>query len=326
MTRIGLLVPHFGEFASNETILDLSVEAEQLGFQSFWVRDHLIWEPHGMEGSNNTFLDPFIILGALAAVLNDAVLGTGVVIPTRWPLKLAQNFSSLSFLNNGNVVAGIGLGANPLEFAAAGFAAEDREQIFIETVDILHKAWNDEIVEYSGDIFSVSDVTIRPKPVEEIPVIYGGSSPAAVRRAVQYTAGWYPGRLPIDTLKARLAYLETQGEKFERRRDSMDVVIQPLVVIGDTRLEAVERVPIEEVARSSEGSKLWKLPESGMFETINDLRGLVVVGTSDEVCEQLEELISLGIDELIIDFRLQFDQYSYAIRKFGQEVLPRLKV
>lgn len=325
MTRIGLLVPHFGEFASKETILDLSVEAEQLGYQSFWVRDHLVWEPHGMEGSNNTFLDPFITLASLAAVLTDSVLGTGVIIPTRWPLKLAQNFSSLSFLNNGNIVAGIGLGANPLEFAAAGFAADDREQIFIETVEILHKAWNDEVVEYSGEIFNISDVTIRPKPVEDIPIIYGGSSPAAVRRAVRHTVGWYPGRLPIDTLKARLEYLEVQTEKLERRRDAMNIIIQPLVVIGDTTMEAVERVPIEEVAHSSEGAKFWKTPASGGFETISDLRGLVVAGTSDEVLEQLEEIISLGIDEIIVDLRLQFDRYPEAMRKFGHEVLPRLK-
>ena len=94
-----------------------------------------------MEGSDKTFLDPFITLSAVSAATREMTLGTGVVIPIRWPLKLAQNFSSLSFLNNGRIVAGIGLGYSPAEFTGAGLDVEKREEILRETIEICRQAW-----------------------------------------------------------------------------------------------------------------------------------------------------------------------------------------
>jgi probable F420-dependent oxidoreductase len=319
--RMGTLVPHFGEVASRDTIIRLAARAEALGFRSFWVRDHLIWSPHGMEGSNKTFLDPFLTLAAIAAVTSGCTLGTGVTIPIRWPLKLAQNYATLSFLNQGNVVAGLGLGFSPKEFSAAGLDADRREDILRETVDILRAAWTQETVTYHGDVFSVDDVELAPKPVEPIPIVYGGNTPKSVRRALELSEGWYPGRLPMTTLKARLDYLrEVGGEKAER----MYTIIQPLVVVADTRAEAEALVPIEEVAHSSAGAKFWIKPPSGKFRTVQDLAGLVVCGTPDDVAEQVAEFAELGIDEFIFDFRLQFDRYEEAVEMVGERVLPQL--
>lgn len=320
--RLGNLVPHFGHLASRDTIVRLSTRAEELGFESLWVRDHLIWAPHGMEGTNKTFIDAFVTLAAISAATNDITLGTGVVIPIRWPLKLAQNFSSLSFLNGGNVVAGIGLGFSPKEFSGAGLDAEAREEILSETVAILRDAWDDGHVTYHGDVFNIDDVELFPTPVEPIPVVYGGNTPKAVRRAVDHTDGWYPGRLPMRTLRSRLDYLaEYGGEKAE----GMHTIIQPLVVVADSREAAEARVPIDEVAHSSGGSKFWLKPESGEFRTVQDLGGLVVCGTPDDVVAQILEFHEIGISEFVFDFRLQFDEYEEVLEVVGESVIPQLK-
>jgi len=317
--RFGVLIPHFGSAASRTNVVRLSSRAEDLGFKSLWARDHLIWSPHGMEGSDKTFLDPFITLSAVSAATHEMTLGTGVIIPIRWPLKLAQNFSSLSFLNNGRIVAGIGLGYNPREFTGAGLDVEKREEILRETIEICRQAWENGSVDFAGEVFEVQDVELKPRPVEEIPIVYGGNTPRAVRRAVDLTDGWYPGRIPLATLRHRLDYMrEYGGEKAER----MYTIIQPLTAVAENRNLAESLVDIDAIVPSSAGAKFWDKPDSGEYRTIQDLEGLVVCGTPEDVAEQILVFDQLGIDEFIFDFRLQFEEYEEALELVGDTVLP----
>ena len=320
--RIGLMVPHFGEHCSRERIVQSAVEAEAAGFRSFWVRDHLLWEPHGSENQNRTFIEPFVTLSAIAAVTQHSAVGTSVVIPVRWPLKLAQNFAALSFINNGRVIAGIGIGRNPVEFSAAGLNAEQREAIFRDTAKILPLAWNSDDASFVGEIFSFEHVQILPKPVEPIPLVYGGKSPAAVRRAVDHTDGWNPGGLPLKSLQSRLDYMKRYAG--EERAASIYKIIQPQVSIDKDRRKAEERVPFQEMLRASEGSRFYEAPTERGFQTIADLAGLVACGTPDEIVEQLATIASFGVDEVILDLRLQFDRFEEAVELLGADVLPQL--
>lgn len=318
--RFGLLLPHFGQHASAGLLLRAARRAEALGFDSLWVRDHLVWEPHGFEGHDPTFIDPFVALSAAAAVTDKVRLGTAVVIPTRWPLKLAQELASLAWLSGDRVTLGIGLGYDPKEFAANGFRAEDREQIFIETTEICRLVWGQSKASYRGKLFSFDEMTLAPKPRSPIPMEYGGSTPAGLRRAVRYTEGWQAARLPLKTLDKRLALrrkLESEAGKRIR------VSVQPLVTIARRYEDAAARVPIAEMGASSESAKWWDLPPSGRFETILDLEGLNVCGTPEDVVRELNKFEAREIDEIIIDLRLQFDDFEGALELVGTEVLPR---
>ena len=97
-TEYGLLLPHFGENTDRGKILEGSKRAEELDFDSVFVRDHLIFHPHGMEGSDNTFIDPFVTLAAVGAVTKRIKLGTGSIIPHRHPLLLALMTNSLTYM------------------------------------------------------------------------------------------------------------------------------------------------------------------------------------------------------------------------------------
>ncbi|MBI3065773.1 MAG: LLM class flavin-dependent oxidoreductase [Deltaproteobacteria bacterium] len=118
--KFGVLLPHFGKEASPSRLIDGSRMCEELGFESVWVRDHLLWHPHGMEKAGLKFVEPLITLAAIAAVTKKTILGTAVLIPVRWPLKLSQDLASLSYMAGGRVIAGIGLGSTPAELTAAG--------------------------------------------------------------------------------------------------------------------------------------------------------------------------------------------------------------
>jgi len=317
--KFGVLVPHFGEHASPESIIVASRQIEEMGYDSVWVRDHILWKPHGMEGSNITFVEPFITLAAIGAVTRRIELGTAVLIPIRWPLKVAQNFASLSFLTGGRVIAGIGLGSNPAEFAAAGFRLEDREDILRETTEIVRQVWDRNAVSYRGKVFAFDDVSLEPKPVRRIPLLYGGTTRASVRRAVQYTDGWMPGRIPLATLDDRLDLLRRLAEESGK---TMTVGVIPLVRIARDRSAARDGLDVHALAESSAGARHWLLPPSGGFHTLEDLEGLIVVGNPDDCKREIDKFVARGIDHFIVDLRLDYDQYLDRLGLFADTVLP----
>lgn len=321
--RFGVLLPHWGKEATRARIVDQARRIETLGFDSVWVRDHLVWRPHGMEGTDNTFIEPLLSLAAISSVTERITLGTAVLIPIRWPLKLAQNLASLSFLAGPRVIAGVGLGFSASEFSAAGLDYERRTEITRETVEICRKVWSENEVTFHGEVFHLENITLKPRPVELIPFWYGGGTRASVRRAVAYCDGWIPGRLPLDTLDDRLALLRQLSAEANRR---LTISTIPVMKIARTREEARAGVNVQALGVSSEGAKQWVLPKSGRFETIEDLEGLLICGSPDECVEQIQRLVDRGVEELVLDFRLQFDRFEETLDLVAERVLPAFEL
>lgn len=317
--KFGVLLPHFGKEASPSRLIDGSRMCEELGFDAVWVRDHLLWHPHGMERAGLKFVEPFITLAAIAAVTKKILLGTAVLIPVRWPLKLAQNLASLSYMAGGRVIAGVGLGSTPAELAAAGFKGEDRIEILRETVEILRLIWKENQASYKGKVFSFEDVTIEPKPVEPIPIFYGGSTRASVRRVAEYCDGWISGRVPMATFDDRLKYL--------RQLTDRKIVLGniPIVRIDKDRARARADIDVRALAGSSEGTPHWIKPPSGKFETIEDLEGLLVVGDPDDCAAEIEKFRQRGVEHFVFDLRLQYHRYEESLRLIGEELIPRFR-
>ena len=320
--RFGVLIPHYGEHTSRERIVDGGKLIEELGFDCVWVRDHLIWEPHQMEGSDATFVDSMLTLAAVAGVTNHIGLGTAVVIPIRWPLKIAQDFASLSYIANRRIDCGFGMGANPAEFAAAGFEVEQREQVFAETIQICRRMWSEDAVTWAGELFHFEDMTLEPKPSGPMPTWYGGSTRASCRRAAVYADGWLPGRLPMATLDNRLSLLDQLA--MERGRPIMKGVI-PLFSVDEDGDRARAGIDVDALAKSSEGAKHWIKPASGRFETVDDLEGLLVAGSPDDCVREIRKFQERGLDDLIIDLRLQFSDFEDKLELIAREVLPRVR-
>lgn len=317
----GLLIPHFGEHASPARIVDAAVLAEEGGFDAVWVRDHLIWEPHGMEGDNRTFVEPFISLAAIASRTSKIFLGTAVLIPVRWPLKVAQNFASLSYLAGGRVIAGLGLGSGQKELGAAGFNRKDRKPIFIESSEIMAEVWTRDNVTYEGRMFSFEDVTIEPKPPVPIPMWYGGTTRVSVENAVKHCHGWMPGRVPDLTLQANLDYLDELSGQAGRR---ITKSVIPLVKVDRDRNRARADINVQALAGSSEASKQWIVPPGG-FNTVDDLGGIIAAGEPGEVVEQIIAMGERGVDHYVFDLRLQYDRYEETVALIAEEVLPELR-
>ncbi len=325
-TKYGLLLPHFGDFADRDRLLDGAKLAERVGFDSVWVRDHLIFEPHGeMESPNRSFFDALITLTAIGAVTDRIALGTGSLIPFRHPLEVALSVATLTHLVGPRVICGYGAGNFDHEFAAVGIDTSiKRWELVKSTANILKRVWTENDVSYKDDHYAFDGVTIEPKPAGgPVPFWYCGNTPASARRAVEYCEGWMPGRISLATFRARVNLMREKSEEWQRPMPTAAVI--PPTSVEATREEALRDVNVEGLLAWANNARFWVKPPSGRFETWEDLEGVLIAGSPEDVVEECRKFEDAGCEHLVFDFRFKFDRFFEQIEMLGSEVLPRLR-
>ena len=174
----GVLLPHFGPHASRTRLIEGIKLIEDLGFDAVWARDHLLWHPHSHEEHTDmTFLEPFTTLVGLGTLVERLVIGTGVMIPVRHPIRVAQQYLTLSYLTDGRVVAGFGAGHGG-ELRAAGIDPDRKHQAVLEMIEIVRRLWVENGVTFDGEIFRVDHASLEPKLEHPLPIPLRGSFPA----------------------------------------------------------------------------------------------------------------------------------------------------
>lgn len=323
--KYGVTLPNYGPHASVSTLIEATHKVEEHGLDSVIFPDHLMWHPHTQTNVNDrTFIEVFTVLSALSSVTDKIQLVTGVTIPIRHPLILAHLYSSVDWLSNGRVIAGLGAGSYRHEFDIIDVPFENRTQLGKESMEILKLVWTEDEVDYDGEIFSFHDVTILPKPQDEIPIWYGGSSPASIRRTINYADGWFPGRINIKTFKAGVEKLERMAK--EKGRPRPTVAALPITYIDENREKARKEADVGhflELANSNEFD-YWIKPNSGRFETLEDLEGVVMAGNPEDIVYEAEKYLNNGVDHLVFDIRMQLDKLDYTLDLICEQVLPEL--
>jgi alkanesulfonate monooxygenase SsuD/methylene tetrahydromethanopterin reductase-like flavin-dependent oxidoreductase (luciferase family) len=323
--KYGLLLPHFGDEADKDKLLQGSKRAEELGFDSVWVRDHLVFEPHGeMEKPNRTFYDALTTLTAIGAVTSKIELGTGSLIPFRHPLVTALMAGTITQLVGPRLILGFGAGTFDHEFDAVGMSGLDRVELVRSNAEILKRVMTENDVTYKDEFFDFHDVTIEPKPLGgKVPVWYCGATPRSARLAVEFCDGWMPGRISMDTLAKRITDIEAGSQAAGRTRPTIAVI--PPTSIESTREKALEDVNIPGLLAWANKAKFAVRPPSGTFETVDDLSGQLIVGSPDEAIAECKKFEALGVEHLVFDFRFKFDKWYEQIELLGSEVLPKLR-
>jgi probable F420-dependent oxidoreductase len=322
--KFGLLLPHFGAEASIEKCLKGAAKAEAYGFDSVWVRDHLVFEPHGIEGSDRMHIEGLLVLAAVAAVTKRLHLGTSMVICHRHPIHLAQLFAGLSAISSGRLIMGMGLGGFAHEFAAAGrpSALAERAELAKINAQICRRLWAGEKISYNGHGFDFKDVELRPTPTSSIPIWCGGGTPASCRRAVEYGDGWMPARITLATFKKCLSYLRelcrTAG------RPMITAAVMPFTSVAKDRDAALRAVNVPALIAEAEKYPTWVRPASGSFSTPEDIEGFILAGTPEDIVRNTRAYQSAGADHIVYDLRFRYADWHDQIDFLGQEVLPRL--
>ena len=196
MAQIGVTVPNNWGVADPQEVLALGPEAEQLGYDSIWVMDHLFNTGYIRERlEDRPYYHPMAMLSFMAATTSRVTLGTSVlVLPYHNPVELAKYAATLDQMSGGRVTLGIGAGAMTEEFNALGIRMGQRGSLTNESITIMRELWTKTRPQYRSRNWDFSDLYFSPKPVQQphIPLWVGGSSPRALRRAARLGDGWHP--------------------------------------------------------------------------------------------------------------------------------------
>lgn len=225
----------FGLFAVNmyacsypETAIQVAQLAEEAGFESLWAAEHVVLPdtqgPRSPMAPNDRILDPLIALTYLAAHTSRVRLGTGIIIlPQRNPLVLAKEMASLDELSGGRLICGIGVGYLEPEFRALGIPFTDRGARADDYLAAMRAIWTQPKPAYHGRFVSFEGVQAHPQ--RDIPVVVGGESLPAYRRAVQSAHGWYGFNLDSNETAQALAALRQAREDYARPQELGDLEI-----------------------------------------------------------------------------------------------------
>ncbi|MDP7357319.1 MAG: TIGR03619 family F420-dependent LLM class oxidoreductase [Pseudomonadales bacterium] len=240
--KIGTFAAFSSPQATPEIIEDFGRGAEDLGLDSVWVGEHVVLfdtmefpYPGSRDGKipmpeNGGLLDTVATLAFLAGNTKALRLGTGItLLPQRNPIYTAKEFTTLDWLSGGRIDFGVGVGWCKEEVIACGYSWQDRGARCDEFLELLQTLWTEPIASYAGDHFTLQPCRMDPKPLQKphIPIIIGGHSRAALRRAARFGNGWYGFGTDPHTTAAVLEQLDQALAARSRSRDNFEIIMTP---------------------------------------------------------------------------------------------------
>jgi probable F420-dependent oxidoreductase len=212
-----------GALDNPDAIAKVAVTAEQLGYESIWTGEHVILVDPQQAPSpvppHSPFVDTVTTLAFAAAQTETIKLGSGIIlIAQRDPIVLAKELSGIDVLSKGRLLFGLGVGYVPGEFEALGIPYEERGARTSEHIEVIRTLWTEEQPAFDGRFTRFSGIQSRPLPVQKPhpPIIVGGMSPPALRRAVAQGNGWYGFFQDLDATRKALEGLEEAAKRVER--------------------------------------------------------------------------------------------------------------
>lgn len=258
--EFGIIFANTLQFAERDGLVGLARSAEEAGFESLWTVEHVIY-PDGYESeypydrsgrmaadASSSIPDPLIWLSFAAAATERIRLGTGILIlPQRNPLILAKEVATLDRLSGGRVELGVGVGWLREEFDALGVEFEGRGARTDEWVEVMRALWDDDHVDFDGDLVSFRGASVNPKPAYgRVPVTIGGHSIAAARRAGRLGDGFFPAKGDLATL---VDVMRQTAADAGRDPEAITVTSGSAGVFGEDPVAAVQELADQGVDR-----------------------------------------------------------------------------
>jgi len=221
MMKVGVVFPQTEIGPDPVVVRDYAQTAEGLGYDYLLAYEHVLGanpdRPGGWQGPytfQSLFHEPFVLFGYLAGLTQRIEFATGILIlPQRQTALVAKQAAEVDVLSGGRLRLGVGVGWNPVEYTALGedFSVRGRRQE--EQVQLLRRLWTEELVTFAGEFHTVPDAGLNPMPVQRpIPLWFGGSADALLRRAARLGDGWMPNTgsaqqlaWPLETLRGYVA-------------------------------------------------------------------------------------------------------------------------
>lgn len=204
-------------------IRDWAQAAEDLGYNCIEVADHVFgaaprgdWKPTYSE--HDPFHETFTTMAFLAACTKKIKLCSGVLIlPQRQTGLVAKQAAEVDLLSQGRVRLGVGVGWNHIEYESLGAVWNTRGAMQAEQIEVMRRLWTEDLVTFKGKFHTLESVNILPRPVQQpIPIWFGGSSDAVIRRAARIGDGWMPILTPDEAGEAKVGQLRGYLKEYGR--------------------------------------------------------------------------------------------------------------
>lgn len=255
--KVGLHIPQVGPFAKPEVIAPFARAADEAGFDSLWVFDHVVLQkeqesqyPYSVDGKMGfppgmDFLEPLTLLTYLSGITSKVHLGTSVlVVPMRQPVLNAKILATMDHLSNGRIILGAGVGWWKEEFEVLGVPFEKRGKRMDECLELMQALWRDEWVTFRGEFYECVDWTCNPKPVNgHIPLWLGGESRQQMERVGKYADGWQATTKSLPTLQEDFSRAQDAASKAGRNPADLVLTLEGAGLIGSQGMrESAERI------------------------------------------------------------------------------------
>ncbi len=247
--KIGVFATFMSPLATPEMIQDLGRRVEAAGLDSLWMGEHVVLfdktefpYPGSRDGKlpvpeGGGLLDTVATFGFLASATTTLRFGTGIcLLPQRNPIYTAKEFATLDWLSGGRIDFGIGVGWCKEEVIACGYSWEDRGERCDEFLTLMQRLWTEPVAAFEGKHLQVQPCRMDPKPVQKphIPIIVGGHSKRAMRRAAEFGSGWYGFGLNPEQTGTILQHLDEALVARNRSREDFEIIITPNTADADT--------------------------------------------------------------------------------------------
>jgi len=200
----GMSLYPFQRYKRPEAMVEVAVLAEDLGFETVTIGEHVIVPRESLDSLAATNFDSMVLGATLAArTTRLKVFFSILVVPTYHPVRLAKAIATLDFLSGGRVIVGVGAGWLEREFDILGVPFHERGARLDESLRAMKELWTSDDPSFAGRWTSFENVTFEPKPVQRPhpPLWIGGWSENAMRRAVAVGNGLYPSNAgPLDRM------------------------------------------------------------------------------------------------------------------------------
>jgi probable F420-dependent oxidoreductase len=289
--KFGLVLPNYGSQSSRFAIIDSAIAAENNGFDSVWLTDHLAL-PEADANEFGHIYESLTTMSYLAASTRTIKLGLStLVLPQRNPIEVAKSLATLDNLSGGRLIISVGIGWSKGEYENLGYDFHTRGKRMNEAIKILRTCWRGQrIVSFNGDFYRFKDLAFSPTPVQPSgpPLWVAGDSQKALKRAVGLGDGWHPNANSPIELKKSLHDVQSiiQVRPFT-------IAVRIGILLGDHH----------EPDQST-----------------------IISGNNDQIIQQIKDYQYSGMNYAILDFKVNSQaERERAIKLFMQEIAPGFK-
>jgi probable F420-dependent oxidoreductase len=285
----GLNLPNYSGLGHREAITAIADRADQLGYSSLWTSDHILLpatlpEPYG------NLLESFTTLSYLAARTSRIRLATGIlVLPQRDPLLVAKQAATIHHLSGGRLTLGVGVGWIEQEYAYLRSDFRGRGRIADEYIAAIRELLVTQAPEFHGPHIDYSAALFSPRPTAPLPIVVGGTSRAALKRAATLGDGWHGINQSPEEVAAAIGAMRQYGQL-----DDFHISLR-------TRMRITGAAGDQETQADEAATGLW--------------------GDGAAITEQVERYAGAGVDELVIEpAAATLDDFIGQMTAFATEV------